>query len=60
MSVKIKISYEREEEAQAILSLLRPLDGLFKVKKSTGRPPYKHIFFTPKNGTKTDRAKGSA
>ncbi|MGN0764224.1 MAG: hypothetical protein ACI4MK_12580 [Aristaeellaceae bacterium] len=60
MSVKIKISYEREEEAEAVLSLLRPLEGLFKVKKSEGRPPYKHIFFTPKNGGKARRERDSA
>lgn len=48
MSIKIKISYETEEEATAILALLKPIAGCFKVKKSMGTSPYKHIYFTPK------------
>jgi len=50
--VKIKVSYEREEEAEAILALLRPILGRFKIKKSEGTPPYKHLFFNPKNSGK--------
>jgi hypothetical protein len=49
MAVKIKISYEQEEEAQAVMNLLRPVLPFFKVKKSEGSPPYKHIYFMPKN-----------
>lgn len=60
MSVKIKISYEREDEAAAILTLLRPLNGLFSMKKSEGKPPYKHIYFTSRNGGKARHGKGSA
>ena len=48
MSVKIKISYTQEKEAEAILRLLKPVSGCFKIKKSMGTPPYKHIYFTPK------------
>ena len=48
MTMKIKISYETEEEARTILALLKPITGRFKVKKSEGTPPYKHIFFIPK------------
>ena len=50
--MKIKVSYGREEEAEAILALLRPILDRFKVKKSDGTPPYKHLFFNPKNGGK--------
>ena len=52
MAVKIKISYEQEEEAQAVLNLLRPVLPFFKVKKSEGSPPYKHIYFMPKKPEK--------
>lgn len=50
MSMKIKVSYTDEEEAAAFLSLLRPVIDLFKVKKSEGTPPYKHMYFIHKKG----------
>lgn len=49
MSLKIKVSYESENEANLVLNLLKPILPLFKVKKSTGTPPYKNLFFMPKN-----------
>lgn len=52
MSMKIKVSYEREEEAALIMELLRPVLSRFKARKSAGTPPYKHLYFTPKNGGK--------
>lgn len=52
MSIKIKVSYTEEPEAQTILELLRPVIGMFRVKKSVGTPPYKHLYFTPRNGKK--------
>lgn len=52
MSLKIKVSYTEDAEAQAIMNLFQPVLGLFKVKKSEGNPPYKHLYFTPKNGPK--------
>ena len=52
MSMKIKVSYEREEEASLVMDLLKPLLSRFKVKKSTGTPPYKHLYFTPKKAEK--------
>lgn len=52
MSVKIHVSYQTEEEEEAILSLLRPIMDGFRVKKSTDKPPYKHLYFTPKKGGK--------
>lgn len=55
MSMKIKVSYEREEEASLIIDLLKPLLGRFKVKKSTGTPPYKHLYFTPKKAEKAQK-----
>lgn len=48
MSIKIKVSYSEDHEASLILSLLKPILPMFKVKKSTGSPPYKHLFFMPK------------
>lgn len=50
--MKIKISYEREEEASLIMELLKPIIDRFKVKKSTGTSQYKHLYFVPKNGAK--------
>ncbi len=50
MSVKIKVSYTEDAEADSILTLLKPIMNLFKVKKSAGTPPYKHLYFTPRNG----------
>lgn len=52
MSIKIKISYEDEQEARLIMGLLKPIIPRFKVKKSEGKAPYKHIFFTPTKGEK--------
>lgn len=52
MSMKIKVSYTNDAEASFVLALLRPLLDFFKVKKSEGKPPYKHLYFTPKNGGK--------
>lgn len=52
MSMKIKVSYTEEAEANTILALLKPIISRFKVKKSTNCPPYKHLYFTPKNSEK--------
>ena len=48
MSLKIKVSYSEDHEANMILSLLKPILPLFKVKKSAGTPPFKHMYFTPR------------
>ena len=52
--MKIKISYtgEEETELQRLIELLKPIIGRFKVKKSAGTPPYKHVYFTTKNSKK--------
>lgn len=50
--MKIKVSYTDDAEAASVMTLLKPLLDRFKVKKSDGTPPYKHIYFTPKNGGK--------
>ena len=50
MSIKIKVSYQEEQEASLIMGLLKPIIPLFKVKKSDGKPPYKHLYFTPTKG----------
>lgn len=52
MSMKIKVSYTEEAEAETVLALMKPIIGRFKVKKSTGTPPYKHLYFTPKKAEK--------
>ena len=36
--MKIKISYQDEEDARTILYLLKPIMPRFKVKKSEGNP----------------------
>lgn len=48
MSMKIKVSYTEEAEARLVARLLQPILDRFKVKKSEGTPPYKHLYFTPK------------
>lgn len=50
MSIKIKVSYTEDAEEAAIMTLLKPVISLFKVKKSEGKPPFKHLYFTSKNG----------
>jgi len=52
VSIKIKVSYQEEQEARLILGLLKPIIPLFKVKKSEGKPPYKHLYFTPTKSEK--------
>lgn len=55
--MKIKVSYtgEEENEVQRLVELLKPILDRFKVKKSTGTPPYNHLYFTPKNQKKLDK-----
>lgn len=55
MSMKIKVSYTDDAEAASILTLLKPIIGRFKVKKSAGTPPYKHLYFTPKKAEKAQK-----
>ena len=52
MQVKIHVSYIEDHEASEILALLKPILSRFKVKQSKGTPPYKHLYFNPKNGQK--------
>lgn len=47
MSIKIKVSYQEEQEASLIMGLLKPIIPLFKVKKSEGKP-YTHIYMMQK------------
>lgn len=53
MSLKIKISYTEDVEEQTVLTLLKPLLDRFKVRKTEGTAPYKHLYFIPKNGKKS-------
>ena len=55
MSLKIKVSYTDDAEASSIMTLLKPIIGRFKVKKSTGTPPYKHLYLTPKKAEKAQK-----
>lgn len=52
MAIKISISYTDPAEAAKVQELLQPIAHLFKVKKSTGTGPYKHLYFTPRNPRK--------
>lgn len=54
MPVKVKISYTPDEEAKItrLETLLKSALPRHKVKKSTGTPPYNHLYFTPKNQKK--------
>ena len=48
MSIKIHVSYTEEQEAQKILTLLKPILCFFKIKKNPNSSPYKHLYFTEK------------
>jgi hypothetical protein len=52
MSMKLKLSYTEEAEAQRLLALLKPVLPLFKLKKCAGTPPYSLIYLTPKKPEK--------
>ncbi len=54
MPVKVKISYTPDEEAKItrLEALLKSLLPRHKVKKSTGTPPYNHLYFTPTKSEK--------
>lgn len=52
MSMKIHVSYTEDGEAQEVETLLKPISHRFKVKKSTGTYPYKHLYFTPRKPQK--------
>ena len=52
MSVKIHVSYQTEAEEEAILKVLQPIMDRFRVKKSTDKPPYKHLYFMSKKAGK--------
>ena len=60
MSMKIRVSYTEEAEAEAILRVLQPIAGLFNVKKSEGTPPFKHLYFMPKKAGKPCRNRDTA
>lgn len=51
--MKIHVSYDSEEEAKTIKELLKPILDRFKIKENTGTPPYKHLYFIPRKGTKS-------
>lgn len=57
MSLKIHISYTPDDEAAAerIAARIRDIIPRHKLKKSTGTPPYKHLYFIPTNGKKSPK-----
>ena len=42
--MKIKITYQIEQEVAKLLELLKPMLQYAKIKKSQAHPPYKHIY----------------
>ena len=60
MSIKIKVSYTDDAEADAVLLLFRPLMNRYKVKKCNGSPPYKHLYITPMKRHKPKQGKDFA
>lgn len=61
MPIKIKISYTPDEEAKIprIEALMKSLLPRHKVKKSTGTPPYNHLYFTPTKAQNPTKYKGN-
>lgn len=57
MPVKINISFTPDEEATAdrIADRIKPILPRHKVKKSTGTPPYKQIYFKPTKAEKSTK-----
>lgn len=57
MSLKIHISYTPEDEAAAerITARIRDILPRHKLKKSTGTPPYNHLYFTPTKSEKHEK-----
>ena len=55
--VKIHISYTPDDEAAVApaVAYLKRILPCHKVKKSTGTPPYNHLYFTPKKSDKTTK-----
>lgn len=54
MPIKVNVSYTPDEEAKItrLEALLKSLLPRHKVKKSTGTPPYNHLYFTPRKAEK--------
>lgn len=62
MPVKIHISYSPDDEPLAgqIEALIKSILPRHKVKKSTGTPPYNHLYFTPTKAEKPTKYKENA
>ena len=50
MSVKVRISYEKPQELQKVLELLRPMMKSYKAEKS-GNGPYKRAYVEIETGS---------
>ena len=51
--MKIHVSYTEDREEQEVMTLLKPVLNRFKIKKSTDKPPFKHLYFVSRK-TKKD------
>ena len=49
MKIIIAHTAEEQEEANTILSALRPLLAWEKIRKTDTHPPFLHLYFTTKN-----------
>lgn len=54
MSMKIHVSYTEDAEEQEVMTLLKPVLSRFKIKKNTGNPPFKHLYFISRKSKKGD------
>lgn len=61
MPIKINISYTPDDEPLAgqVVARLKGLLPRHKVKKSTGTPPYNHLYFTPTKAQNPTKYKGN-
>lgn len=50
--IKIKISYDEERELVSVMTLLKPILGVFRIKKSNRKDHYKCVYMTPKKKPK--------
>lgn len=50
--MKIHVSYTEDAEEQEVMALLKPVLSRFKVKKSTHKPPFKHLYFISRKDKK--------
>lgn len=52
MSLRIKVSFTEDNEAETVLNLLKPIMGRFRVKKKSTDSEYKILYLMPKQAKK--------